>query len=102
LQRKVETVDRLHIEKIGGLAGFGGPNLKSRGVVSLSELSPADRQAVEDLFNNPKAAPPAHAGEADGFRYSIARETAAGTQRIEVPGDAVPAKLRSSVKDVLE
>jgi len=99
---KVESVDRLQVEKVGGFAGFGGPHLKSRGEVALSDLSPAARKAVEQLFNEPQKAAPARRGEADAFRYRITRQTAAGTQTIEVPGDAVPAALRDSVRDVLE
>jgi hypothetical protein len=95
-------VDRLQIERIGGLAGFGGPHLKSRGELALSNLSPADRQAVEDLFSDPRKAVPAPPGEADAFRYRITRQTAAGPQTIEVQGNAVPAALRDSVRDVLE
>lgn len=95
-------MDRLQIERIGGFAGFGGPHLKSRGELAVSDLSPADRQTVEDLFNDPQKAVPAHPGEADTFRYRITRQTAAGTQTIDVPGNAVPAALRDSVRDVLE
>jgi len=95
-------VERLQIERIGGVAGFGGPHLKSRGELALSDLSPADRQAVEDLFRDPQKAAPAHPGEADAFRYRITRQTAAGAQTIELPGHAVPAALRDSVRDVLE
>jgi hypothetical protein len=102
LQRKAETVDRLQIERIGGFAGFGGPHLKSRGELTLSDLSPADRQAIEVLFNDPQKAVPAHPGEADAFRYRITRQTAAGAQTIEVPSNAVPAALRDTVRDVLE
>jgi hypothetical protein len=102
LPRKVESMDRLQIERIGGIVGFGGPHLKSRGEVALSDLSPADRQAVESLFANPQRAMPGHPGEADAFRYRITRQTATGTQTIEVPGNAVPAALRDSVRDVLE
>src|SRR5262245_4630325 len=74
----VSRVDRLRIERIGGLAGFGGPHLKSRGEISLSDLSPADRQAVEDLLRSPERAASGHPGEADAFRYRITRETATG------------------------
>lgn len=95
-------MDRLQIERIGGVAGFGGPHLKSRGELALSDLSPADRQAVEGLFSDPQKAMPTHPGEADAFRYRITRQTAAGSQTIEVPGNAVPGVVRDSVKDVLE
>jgi hypothetical protein len=102
LPREVHNVDRLQIERLGGFAGFGGPHLKSRGELALSDLSPADRQAIEDLFRDPQKAKPTHPGEADAFRYRITRQTAAGTQTIEVPGNAVPAAVRDSVKDSLE
>ena len=36
------------------------------------------------------------------FSYRITRQTAEGTQTIEVPDNAVPAALRDSVRDVLE
>ena len=102
LPRKAESMDRLQIERVGGFAGFGGPHLKSRGELALSNLSPADRQAVENLFRDPQKARSAHRGEADMFSYRITRQTAEGAQTIEVPDNAVPAALRDSVRDVLE
>ena len=91
-------MDRLKIERVGGLAGFGGPHLKSRGELALTDLSSADHKTVEALFANPKsvAAPPP--GQADAFRYRITR----GTETIEVPEHAVPAAIRNSVKDTLD
>jgi hypothetical protein len=91
-------VDRLKIERVGGLAGFGGPHLKSRGEVALSDLSSAERQSVEAMFEDPGKVPPAPRGQADAFRYKITR----GTRTIEVPEHAVPATIKNSVKDVLE
>lgn len=91
-------MDRLKIERVGGVAGFGGPHLKSRGEVTLSDLSSADQQTVEALFADPTKVAPAPRGQADAFRYKITR----GTRTIEVPEHAVPAKLKNSVKDVLE
>jgi hypothetical protein len=95
-------MDRVQIERIGGLAGFGGPHLKSRGELALSDLSAADRQAVEGLFKEPQKAAPAPPGPVHPFRYLITRQTASGPQTIEVPESAVPAVVRDSVKDVLE
>ena len=90
-------MDRLKIERVGGIAGFGGPRLKSRGEVALSDLSSADRKAVESLFADPKG-PEARRGEADAFSYRITR----GEKTIEVPEHAVPSTIRNSVKDELE
>jgi len=91
-------VDRLKIERVGGFAGFGGPHLKSRGEVALSDLSAADQKAVESLFADPNKGPAAHPGQADSFSYRITR----GATTIEVPEHAVPSTIKNSVKDVLE
>jgi hypothetical protein len=102
LTGKVESLDRLQIERIGGLAGFGGPHLKSRGELALSALSSADRQAVEDLFSHPEKAVQPPVGAAGFFSYTITRQTPAGTQTITVPETAVPAALKNIVRDVIE
>lgn len=91
-------MDRLKIERVGGIAGFGGPHLKSRGEVALSDLSDADRKMVESMFADPKKVPSARRGQADAFSYRITR----GAQTIEVPEHAVPSTIKNSVKDVLE
>ena len=94
-------MDRVHVERIGGFAGFGlpGSHLESRGEMALSELSHADRSALDTLF---VGAVRAESKVADGFRYRITRETAAGTQTIEAPEAEVPLVLKNSVKDVLK
>lgn len=91
-------MDRLKIERVGGFAGFGGPHLKSRGEVTLSDLSPADQHTMEQLFADPGKIPAARPDEADPFTYKITR----GARTIEVPDHAVPAAIKNSVKDVLE
>ena len=40
----------LKIERLGGIAGFGGPNLKSEGEYALADLSAADQERVEALL----------------------------------------------------
>ena len=40
----------VRVEQLGGFAGFGGPHLKSWGVVDVAGLSQADRATVEALF----------------------------------------------------
>jgi hypothetical protein len=91
-------VDRLKIERVGGVAGFGGPHLKSRGEVALSDLPAADQKVIDQLFADPKKTPAARSGQADAFSYRITR----GAQTIEVPEHAVPPTIKNSVKDVLE
>jgi hypothetical protein len=99
-------MDRLLIEPLGGLAGFGGPRgsggpkVKARGEVALSALSPADQAAVQSLFVQGSQSAPQGAG--DMIRYRITRQTQAGSESVEVPDTAVPAALRNSVKLSLE
>ena len=94
-------MDRITIERLGGLAGFGlpGSHIKSRGDVALSELSPADRNAVAALFDSKDKGGPAFP---DAFRYRITRQTTQGPETVEVPEHAVPEAIRNRVKDVLE
>lgn len=94
----------VRIERIGGVAGFGGPHLKSRGELTFSDLSAADQAAVEALFASKGRAHGAseNAKTRDGFSYRISRKTASGTEMVEVSEDKIPAALLSSVKDVIE
>jgi hypothetical protein len=87
----------LHIERLGGLPSIGTPRspLRSCGEIALSELSRADRAAIEELFRNPPRAVPS--AVRDGFRYRISRGVAAET--VEVPESAVPAAVAACVKD---
>lgn len=97
----VGAVTTLHVERIGGLAGFGGPRsrIRSRGEIDVATLSNADRTVVERLFRSHGQSQPAQAR--DTFRYRISRTTAAGVETIEAPEDAVPAALSQCVKDEL-
>ncbi len=99
---QTESADRLQIERLGGLANAGGQGsrLKARGEVAQSDLSAADRQAVENLFRAGSRADPGPGG--DRPRYQIRRQTPSGQQAIVVPEDAVPEALKKSVKDVIE
>ena len=94
-------MSKLHVERIGGLAGFGGTrsHLRSQGEVDLGTLSAAERQAVESLFQSRGNAEPSQVR--DGFLYRIARTTPGGVETIEVPEDVVPAAIRQCVKDEL-
>jgi len=92
-------MSKLHVERIGGLAGFGGArsHLRSRGEVDLETLSAEDQRAVESLFQSRGSAEPSQVR--DGFVYRIARTTRGGVETIEVPEDVVPAAIRQCVKD---
>ena len=78
------SLSTIKIERIGGLGGFGGPNLKSRGEHLYAELSAADQAAVDAMFASKgkgKARGMAPNPQMrDGFSYRISRETASGTE----------------------
>ena len=87
------------VERLGGLAGFGGPGgrLRSHGRVHPARLADADRRTIEALFTTP---PPA-AAMPDAFRYRLTRLTPQGPQSVEVPESAVPQAVREAVRDEL-
>ena len=91
---------QLHVERLGGLAGFGGGgHVRSQGQLDTDALSAQEQRAVEALFKphgKTKASP-----VRDGFRYRITRDTAAGTESVEVPEEAVPSAVAQCVKDEL-
>ena len=93
--------NHLTIERVGGLAGFGGPSAKirGRGRLDLDELSAADRAAVDALFANRHHTP--HPSSADAFRYKISRGSGAEAEMIEVPEGALPPSITGVVKDEL-
>ena len=100
-----EPADIVEIERLGGLAGFGGPagRLRSVGRLDLAQLGPTERQAVEALLSGSAAAPAA--AVPDGFRYRLTRApgSPAGTGQasVEVPESAVPDVVRDAVHDEL-
>ena len=89
----------LHIERLGGLPGVGSPRsrLKSCGEIALTDLSPGDRAAIEQLFRAPPAA--FASPLRDGFHYRISRDGAAGAETVEVPESTIPAAVAACVKD---
>ncbi len=89
----------VHVERLGGLPGIGGPRspLRSCGDIALSELSQADRAALDELFRNPPRAAPS--AVRDAFHYRISRGGASGSETVEVPEAAVPAAIAACVKD---
>jgi len=91
----------LHVERIGGLAGFGGTgsHVRSHGQVDEATLPASDKKAVEELFRSQARAEGSQVR--DGFRYKISRVTPAGTETVEVPESVVPKTLIQYVKDEL-
>jgi len=92
--------DCLHVERIGGLGGFGlpGSRIRSSGELPLSQLSAADRKALDALFaHGPRKA----AVMPDGFRYRITLTSAGDTKTTEAAEDQVPPAVRACVKDTL-
>jgi len=94
-------MSKLRVERIGGLAGFGGArsHLRSRGEVDLETLSAEDKRKVESLFQSQGSAQPSQVR--DGFLYRIARTTPEGVETIEVPEAVVPSAISQCVKDEL-
>lgn len=89
----------LHVERIGGLAGFGLPgHLRSIGVVSIASLSVEDRHTIELLFGEERISAPRMP---DSFHYRITRVVGISTDVIDVPEARVPAQIRTCVKDSL-
>jgi hypothetical protein len=94
-------MNEVRVEQLGGFAGFGGPHLKSSGVVDLSRLSPADRATLESLFQRYRASPAAPSYPAQ-FRYRLTRQTPAGAETVEAPEHEVPDAVKASVSAHLE
>jgi hypothetical protein len=91
----------LQVERIGGLAGFGGPgaHIRSQGQLETDALSPKEQRIVENLFNSKGKAKASQVR--DGFRYRITRTLSGQTETIEAPEGAVPVSLAQCVKDEL-
>ena len=92
----------LKVERIGGLAGFGGARsrLKSDGEIAFSSLSLSDQKAVEALFKaHGKSAP---SQMRDGFRYRVTRGGKGVGVTILIAEDKMPAALIACVKDRID
>ena len=89
----------LKVERIGGLAGFGGAKsrLKSDGEIAFSSLSLSDQKTIEALFKAKGNA--ATSQTRDGFSYRVTRGRGAAGETILVPEDKMPAALIACVKD---
>lgn len=90
----------IHLERLGGFGGFGGPRsaIRSTGDLSSEQLSPAERERLKSLFASGTVT---EQEMRDGFRYRITWETSSGSRTIEVPEALVPSALKNAVKDQL-
>ena len=97
-------MDRLTIERKGGIGGFGMANspIKSGGELDLSTLSADQKAHIDDLFRNPAA----HQGTgkvSHPFRYRLSRPKGGGQEEsVEVDESAVPEWMSGVVKDRLQ
>jgi hypothetical protein len=98
---EANDMPKLHVERIGGLAGFGGArsHVRSHGEIDTASLSATDQEAVEGLFQARRKSKPSKAR--DSFRYRISRVTPEGVEMIEAPEEAVPTALSQCVIDEL-
>jgi hypothetical protein len=89
----------LLVERIGGLARFGGSGsrLRSRGRIELAALTAAERDVIDALFAS--RSDPGPGERRDAFRYRITRATPRGKETIEVWEHLVPAALCTCVRD---
>ena len=91
----------LQVERIGGLAGFGGTgaHVRSVGQLDTDTLSSEERCAVENLFKSKGKAKASQIR--DGFRYRISRTSSGRTETIVASEMAIPISLAQCVKDEL-
>ena len=91
----------LTIERVSGLAGFGGPSAKirGRGRVDLDQLPAGDRAAVDALFTRDRRVSPPQ--RPDAFGYRISRGSGPDAEAVEVPEDELPASVTKAVTDEL-
>jgi hypothetical protein len=89
----------LLVERLGGLAGFGGSGarLRSRGRIDLAVLTTAERDCVDALFAARVATDPG--GRRDAFRYRITRSTPQGEESVEAWEHRVPLRVCACVQD---
>lgn len=96
-------MNRVRVERLGGLAGIGGPRsrLASRGELDPATLSDADRQAVANLFARGRPSGAASQSR-DAFRYRITRTDESGEEHVvEAAEHEVPDAVRDCVRDEL-
>jgi len=99
-------MSKIHVERLGGIGGFGGArsHIRSEGEIDLAKLGVADLQSVERLFDSKGQSLAPQAGlpqTRDAFRYRIRRTTPEGVETVELSESDVPAVVSQCVKDEL-
>lgn len=95
------------MERVGGVAGFGTSRarIRSHGQCDTGQLSSAEAEAVEKLFQSTasRAVPVSSASpaSADAFTLRLTRTDAQGTHSVVVPESAVPSSLLRHLKNEL-
>ena len=87
----------LIIQEVGGFAAGGTPgaHFRKEGRLTLSDLSPGDRERVLALYANPN---PVNAN----FYYRITLKGPSGEQTTDALPEDVPAALIASIKTILD
>lgn len=98
------------MERVGGVAGFGTSRarIRSHGQCDTGQLSSAEAEAVEKLFQSTasravpvSSASPASPASADAFTLRLTRTDAQGTHSVVVPESVVPSSLLRHLKNEL-
>jgi len=89
------------VEKLGGIAGFGGPSarIRSTGRIEFSSLVETDQQFLMNLFAhkpelNQKLCP-------DELKYRITTGSDERQMAIELPESLTPSFIKKCVRDEL-
>lgn len=95
--------DRIELERLGGLGGFGlpGSHIRSRAVFSADQLHEDERRLLATLLDAGGSSASPTPGAADAFRCRVTIERAGRRQVIEVPESALPARLTAQIRDEL-
>jgi hypothetical protein len=87
------------IEKLGGIAGFGGPfaRIRSIGTIDERSLSLKDRDYLQNLFLSYSTK--RFTQQCDEFIFRIIQKNDNEEKRIDVPESLLPDSIRSCVRD---
>ena len=87
------------VEKLGGLAGFGGPSarIRSTGTIDDHSLSLKDRDLLQNLFISERQMK--FSQKCDEFMYRISKREDGSDNCIEVPESLLPDSIRNCVRD---